>query len=57
MPALFNYYADVFHGEDYEAKFGAYYEAESAVVLPDNLDAVAGELHRPNPPTSASAGS
>ncbi|KLK93794.1 hypothetical protein AA309_07160 [Microvirga vignae] len=49
VPALFNYYADVFYAEDYETEFGSYYEAESAVVLPDNLDAVAGELQPPQP--------
>ena len=40
-----------------ETEFGSYYEAESAVVKPDNLDAVAGELQPPSPTTSASAGS
>jgi hypothetical protein len=49
VPALFNYYADVFYGEDYETEFGSYYEAESAVVRPDNLDAVAGQLQPPQP--------
>jgi hypothetical protein len=49
VPALFNYYADVFYGEDYETEFGSYYEAESAVVQLENLDAVAGELQPPQP--------
>ena len=49
MPALFNYYADVFYGKDYEAEFGSYYEAESAVVQVENLDAVTGELQPPQP--------
>ena len=29
VPFLFNYYADVFYGEDYEAEFGSYYESSS----------------------------
>jgi hypothetical protein len=49
VPALFNYYADVFYGEDYETEFGSYYEAETAVVRPEDLNAVAGQLQPPQP--------
>ena len=49
VPAVFNYYADVFYGEDYDRELASYYEAESAVVQPDNLDQVAGELTPPQP--------
>lgn len=49
VPALFNYYADVFYGDEYETEFDSYYEAESAVVQLGNLDEVAGELKVPHP--------
>lgn len=49
VPALFNYYADVFYGEDYETEFESYYEAENAIVPLDNLDEVTGELTIPQP--------
>nr|WP_315393977.1 hypothetical protein [uncultured Duganella sp.] len=43
----FNYYADVFYGDEYETEFDSYYEAERAVVQLGNLDDVAGELKPP----------
>ncbi|GAA4352580.1 hypothetical protein GCM10023165_42010 [Variovorax defluvii] len=50
VPALFNYYADVFYGEDYETSFDSYYESESnAVVKEENLERVAGDLAEPTP--------
>ena len=49
VPVLFNYYADVLYSEDYETELESYYEAETAVVQPDNLDKVAGELRPPQP--------
>lgn len=50
VPSLFNYYADVFYGSDYETDFDAYYESENgAVVHPENFDQVAGELALPTP--------
>jgi hypothetical protein len=42
IPHEFNYYADVFYGEDYETDFKSYYEAEAsggeAEIAADNLD-------------------
>jgi hypothetical protein len=51
VPAVFNYYADVFYGEDYDRELDSYYEAENAVVQFDNLEQVAGELTSPQPAT------
>ncbi len=52
VPGVFNYYADVFYGEDYEAEFDSYYEAERQVVIgTENLDEVAGDLAEPQPIT------
>lgn len=48
VPAFFNYYADVFYGDDFEKDFDSYYEAErDAVLKVQNLDEVAGKLDRP----------
>lgn len=53
VPGLFNYYADVFYGTEYETEFASYYESESnAVVKEENLDEVAGELATPAPATA-----
>ncbi|HEY1302487.1 MAG TPA: hypothetical protein VGF24_03000 [Vicinamibacterales bacterium] len=54
VPYFFNYYADVFYGEDYETEFGSYYEssAEAATeteVLPKDVDKIAGEITPPQP--------
>jgi hypothetical protein len=49
VPGVFNYYADVFYGDDYETEFHSYYEAESAVVQLANFYEVAGELTPPQP--------
>ncbi|SEB22704.1 triacylglycerol lipase [Variovorax sp. YR216] len=50
VPAVFNYYADVFYAEDYETSFDSYYESEgSAVVKEENLKMVAGDLAEPSP--------
>lgn len=50
IPALFNYYADVFYAEDYETTFDSYYESESnAVVKEENFEQVAGEIATPAP--------
>lgn len=50
VPSLFNYYADVFYGTDYETEFDSYFESESgAVVQEENFDEVAGELTIPVP--------
>jgi hypothetical protein len=56
VPFLFNYYADVFYGEDYETEFGSYYESSSEAaneteVPPENVDKVAGEITPPRPET------
>lgn len=53
VPALFNYYADVFYGDEYETTFDSYYESESnAVIKEENLKKVAGDLVAPVPATS-----
>lgn len=50
VPGLFNYYADVFYGTDYETDLDAFYESENgAIVHPENFDQVAGELALPTP--------
>lgn len=49
VPVHFNYYADVFYGDEYETEFDSYYEAERAVVQLGNLNEVAGELKPPQP--------
>ncbi|VVQ26361.1 hypothetical protein [Pseudomonas fluorescens] len=50
VPGIFNYYADVFYGTDYEMNFDSYYESESDVVVKGkNFDYVAGELATPEP--------
>lgn len=49
VPAVFNYYADVFYGTDYETEFASYEESETAIVTAENLDAVAGDLTPPQP--------
>jgi len=50
VPAVFNYYADVFYAEDYETAFDSYYESEgNAVVKEENLKQVAGDLAAPMP--------
>jgi hypothetical protein len=54
VPAVFNYYADVFYAEDYETTFDSYYESEgNAVVKEENLKKVAGDLAAPTPANSA----
>jgi hypothetical protein len=50
VPAVFNYYADVFYADDYETVFDSYYESESnAVVKEQDLKKVAGDLITPVP--------
>ena len=50
VPGLFNYYADVFYGTDYETDLGAFYESENGTVVhQENFDQVAGELTLPTP--------
>lgn len=49
VPSFFNYYADVFYGDEYETEFDSYYEAENTVVQLDNLDEVVGDLTAPQP--------
>jgi hypothetical protein len=52
VPAVFNYYADVFYGDEYETKFDSYYESESAAVVQErDLAQVAGDLAMPVPAT------
>ena len=56
VPAVFNYYADVFYGEDYETEFGSYYEsspdaANETEVPPENIEKVAGQFTPPRPET------
>lgn len=51
VPAIFNYYADVFYGTEYETEFGSYYEsnadaANETEVPPENISKVAGEITR-----------
>lgn len=57
IPFIFNYYADVFYGKDYESEYGSYYEssryenANEATLELANVLAVAGELEPPKPST------
>jgi hypothetical protein len=56
IPFLFNYYADVFYGEDCETELGSYYESSAEVaneteVPPENVTKVTGELTPPQPET------
>jgi hypothetical protein len=56
VPAIFNYYADVFYGTEYETEFGSYYEsnpdaANETEVPPENVSKVAGEITPPQPET------
>jgi len=56
VPFVFNYYADVFYGEDYETEVGSYYEsnleaANETEVPPENVSKVAGDLKPPVPET------
>lgn len=50
VPSLFNYYADVFYGTDYETDLDAFYEAQNAaIVQQESFGLVAGELTPPTP--------
>lgn len=50
VPGIFNYYADVFYGTEYETEFDSYFESErELVVQPQNFNEVAGELVMPEP--------
>lgn len=49
VPAVFNYYADVFYGTDYETDLASYEESENAVLTTENFEAVAGDLAPPQP--------
>lgn len=50
VPSLFNYYADVFYGTDYETDLDAFYESEiDAIADQENVEQVAGELAIPTP--------
>lgn len=52
VPQLFNYYADVFYGEDYEVELQSYYEAlENNVIATDGLDRIEDETQQPTPIT------
>ncbi|HUE10004.1 MAG TPA: hypothetical protein VMQ54_03650 [Steroidobacteraceae bacterium] len=56
VPAVFNYYADVFYGEEYETELASYYEsnreaANETEVPPENVSKVAGEITPPHPET------
>jgi hypothetical protein len=52
VPQLFNYYADVFYGTDYEMEFDSYYEAnEAAEIDAEGLNRVEPELQLPQPVT------
>ena len=52
VPQLFNYYADVFYGVDYETEFDSYYEAnEDNEIALENLDKFESELDPPKPVT------
>ena len=53
---LFNYYADVFYGEEYETEFASYYEktadeANNTEVPAENVSQVTGDLVPPTPET------
>lgn len=52
VPHVFNYYADVFYGTEYETEFASYYEANEASQLRDEgLDQVERDLNLPQPVT------
>ena len=56
IPSAFNYYADVFYGEDYETEVGSYYEsnpdeANETEVPPESTSKVAGEITPAHPET------
>jgi len=52
VPAVFNYYADVFYSDDYESSFESYYESESNVVVKEEtVKQVAGDLAASVPAT------
>lgn len=60
VPAIFNYYADVFYGTEYETEFGSYYEknyesnpeaANETEVPPESVSKVVGEITPPQPET------
>lgn len=56
VPSIFNYYANVFYGTDYETEFDSYFESESnAVVQAENFDDVAGVLRTPVPASTEEA--
>jgi len=56
VPCLFNFYADVFYGTDYETEFGSYYEANpdemnNTEVPVDKGEQVTGAITPPQPET------
>ncbi len=56
IPCTFNYYADVFYGEDHETEFGSYFEsnpdqANETEVPPENTAKVTGEITEAQPET------
>ncbi|HEX7153389.1 MAG TPA: hypothetical protein VF618_18025 [Thermoanaerobaculia bacterium] len=56
IPGAFNYYADVFYGEDYETELQSYYESSSleaneTEVPSENATKVTGEITPPHPET------
>jgi hypothetical protein len=54
VPHVFNYYADVFYGTDYETDYTSYFEAESegaeAEIAADNLDTAPPVAPQPTTP-------
>jgi hypothetical protein len=53
IPHFFNYYADVFYGEDYETEFKSYYERDNDLetLRAEGLDIVEADLKLPEPVT------
>ena len=56
VPCLFNYYADVFYGTEYETEFGSYYEANpneanNTEVPVEKGEKVTGDITPPQPRT------
>lgn len=56
VPCLFNYYADVFYGTDYEMEFGSYYEANAnemnnTEVPVEHGEKITGDITPPQPET------
>lgn len=56
VPGLFNYYADVFYGTDYETELGSYYEsspdeANNTEVPVEQAEQVTGDITPPTPDT------